>query len=133
MTNAKNVKEFEERFSSSRVGGGPNLSSPSRNDYGDGKFSSRYTSPHALSLVPAGGGGNIGSYRNTNASNLANGGGAPAHDKRAPQSVKKVLERSYFKLGYIKENPDLSSLHEDNERSAQKLKQVSTYKTPVKI
>jgi len=37
-----------------------------------------------MSLIPAGGGGNIGSYRNTNTGNLVDGGGAPDHDRRAP-------------------------------------------------
>ena len=43
-----------------------------------------------MSLIPAGGGGNIGSYRNANSSNQVGGGGAPEHDKRATLSIKKV-------------------------------------------
>ena len=43
-----------------------------------------FSSPHVMSLIPAGGGGNIGSYRNTNTGNLVDGGGAPDHDRRAP-------------------------------------------------
>ena len=87
VTNNK-YKEYETtyRLNSSRIGG-PQLNSPSRNDYGDKKATSYFTSPHVLSLVPAGGAGNIGSYRNTNSSNLVTGGGAPKHDRRAPLSV----------------------------------------------
>ena len=36
-----------------------------------------FSSPHVMSLIPAGGGGNIGSYRNANSSNQVGGGGAP--------------------------------------------------------
>lgn len=54
-----------------------------------------------MSLIPAGGAGNIGSYRNTNTGNLVDGGGAPDHDRRAPKSVKQVLGKTYLKLGYL--------------------------------
>ena len=36
VTNAKNDKEFEERFTSSRIGGGPNLLSTSNKHYESG-------------------------------------------------------------------------------------------------
>jgi hypothetical protein len=53
-------------------------------------------SPIALALKPAGGAGNIGSYRNLNVSNVESGGGTAG-------SPKKVLGKTYLKLGYQEE------------------------------
>lgn len=51
-------------------------------------------------MKPAGGAGNIGSFRNLNVSNVETGGGTA---NIAPHSVKKVLGKSYIKLGYQEE------------------------------
>ena len=102
VTNAKNDKEFEDRFTASRIGAGARFQSPGARTF-DGRQEKTgfYSTPHVMSLLPAGGAGNIGSYRNTNTGNFVDGGGAPDHDRRALKSVKKVLGKTYLKLGYL--------------------------------